>query len=590
MIMVLLLGSTTVFGQMYVSPSGSMIAKNTVVYVKQDVFLDGSSRFFLRNEAQLVQGTTSISTNKGTGLLSVFQEGNVNNYAYNYWCAPIGLASASTGNADFGITLLNRPTTISASTAAVTASGLDGTANPLTIASNWIYRYVNGDAYSQWTFVGSATSVPAGQGFTMKGTSGTDALAVEGNGVQNNPGSAQRYDFRGKPNDGNISVPVSPSKFTLTGNPYPSALHVNAFLLDAGNAACTGIAYYWEQDKTVNSHYVANYKGGYGTFSPVSIGSAGVYVPATFDTYNADGSLNTTGASSGQTAIQRRYAPIGQGFVIQGASSGTSVTIRNSHRIYFKESSAPNSQFYRMTPPGPPGTDTLDIPLPIIRLNTSFNEQSTRQLVLTFPVLATPSVDRGIDAENVDVGLPADISFYLEEKPYVIEGLPFTPEMRVPLIASADEETSFRFSLLETLEFDPAQPIYLYDAQDDSYHNLKEGAYTATIAPGVDTERFEITFQEGTLGMPSSENPRLTMWMDSGSASLQIQNPALQTLNSVIIFDIAGRRVAEWDNLGNEERLSLTLPATAAGVYIVTCQTSSGNYSRKIVVGKGGNP
>jgi len=586
LIMVLLLGSTTLFAQVYVSPSGSMIAKNTVVYVKQDVFLDGSSRFLLRNEAQLVQGTASASTNKGTGLLSVFQEGNVNNYAYNYWCAPIGLASASTGNADFGITLLNRPTTISASTAAVAASGLDGTANPLTISSNWIYRYVSGDAYSQWTFVGSATSIPAGQGFTMKGTSGTDALTVEGNGVQNNPGSAQRYDFRGKPNDGTISVPVTPSKFTLTGNPYPSALHVNAFLLDAGNTACTGIAYYWEQDKTVNSHYVANYKGGYGTFSPVSIGSAGIYVPATFDTYNADGSLNTTGASSGQTAIQRRYAPIGQGFMIQGASSGTSVSIRNSHRIYFKESSVPNSQFYRMTPPGPPGTDTLDIPLPIIRLNTSFNDQSTRQLVLTFPAMATASVDHGIDAENVDVELPADVSFYLDGKPYIVNGLPFSPQMRVPLIVKAGDATTFRFRLLETLDFDPGQPIYLYDGTDQSYHNLKEGDYTTTVMPGLDVERFEITFQEEPLGLPSVGNVGVTMWMDNGNSRLHIHNPAQQTISSVALFDMAGRRVAGWGHLGDSDEISLALPETAAGVYVATCQASSGSYSRKIVVGQ----
>jgi hypothetical protein len=30
------------------------------------------------------------------------------------------------------------------------------------------------------------------------------------------------------------------------------------------------IAYFWEQDKTVNSHFIADYKGGYGIFFPVS--------------------------------------------------------------------------------------------------------------------------------------------------------------------------------------------------------------------------------------------------------------------------------------------------------------------------------
>jgi hypothetical protein len=38
-------------------------------------------------------------------------------------------------------------------------------------------------------------------------------------------GSAQRYDFRGKPNDGTIDIPVLLDELTLTGNPYPSALN-----------------------------------------------------------------------------------------------------------------------------------------------------------------------------------------------------------------------------------------------------------------------------------------------------------------------------------------------------------------------------
>jgi hypothetical protein len=52
---------------------------------------------------------------------------------------------------------------------------------------------------------GSGASLNPGEGFTMKGTSGTNTTAVAG--VQNNLGSS--YDFRGKPNDGTISIPVT---------------------------------------------------------------------------------------------------------------------------------------------------------------------------------------------------------------------------------------------------------------------------------------------------------------------------------------------------------------------------------------------
>ena len=94
--------------QMFVSNNSYVFNNGALLYVKGNVELSGlNSNFYLRNEAQLLQGTTSTSSNKGIGKLSVFQEGTVNNYAYNYWCSPVGNASASLGNEDFGITMLS---------------------------------------------------------------------------------------------------------------------------------------------------------------------------------------------------------------------------------------------------------------------------------------------------------------------------------------------------------------------------------------------------------------------------------------------------------------------------------------------------
>jgi hypothetical protein len=72
--------------------------------------------------------------------------------------------------------------------------------------SFWINKFTAADSsYSDWIQVGSAATINA-EGFTMKGTSGTDNTTIDG--VKNNSGSAQRYDFRGKPNDGTIDIPV----------------------------------------------------------------------------------------------------------------------------------------------------------------------------------------------------------------------------------------------------------------------------------------------------------------------------------------------------------------------------------------------
>jgi hypothetical protein len=93
---------------------------------------------------------------------------------------------------------------------------------------------VGSSGYTSWAQVGSSSAINAGEGFTMKGLRSKYNYCKW---VQNNPGSKQRYDFRGKPNDGTIPITVLNLQFTLTGNPYPSAIDLSAFLIEQTN--CT---------------------------------------------------------------------------------------------------------------------------------------------------------------------------------------------------------------------------------------------------------------------------------------------------------------------------------------------------------------
>ncbi|HET8885268.1 MAG TPA: hypothetical protein VFM70_02840, partial [Salinimicrobium sp.] len=89
------------FAQLTVKPNGTednfIYVKGEVLYVEEEINLTensdpGVASIYLRHEGQLIQGRTDASANSGTGVLSVFQEGTVDNYAYNYWGAPVGLA------------------------------------------------------------------------------------------------------------------------------------------------------------------------------------------------------------------------------------------------------------------------------------------------------------------------------------------------------------------------------------------------------------------------------------------------------------------------------------------------------------------
>jgi hypothetical protein len=586
-ILTVLFSLNSVFAQIYVKDNSFIFNNGTVVYAKGNLELNGAnSNFYLRNGGQFLQGTTSISTNQGIGKLSVFQEGTVNNFAYNYWCSPVGNASAVSGNEDFGITMFTIPTTNTLSTAATISSATyngSSSAGALTIASYWIFKFLSQSTYSGWVQSGAATNIAAGQGFTMKGTSGSDATNV-GETTVNNPGSAQRYDFRGKPNDGDITVNVATGNYTLTGNPYPSALHVNAFLLDGSNTACNGIAYFWEQKKTINSHVLLSYQGGYGTYSPVSLVSNGIYVPATFDTYNIDGTLNVLGATSG-IVIERKYAPIGQGFMVKGLANGT-ITLKNSHRDFKKEGNFSqferNSNSQHSDSVSPIGVETISQ----IRLNTILNNQYTKQMALAFIPESTDRVDRGIDAISpVADNLPNDVYFFLDNNKYVIQGVNFDINKRIPIGVKSTDNASFEFDASTIVNFDPSQDIYLYDGQEGTYHDIKNDTYNVILPTGIYNNRFEITFKNDALSVSNPIKENVVVFQNNTNQLLTISNPNLLDLKSVTLFDTSGKKIFSHLNLVTNSSYAFSTAALSDGVYLAKIQCGGGkNKVQKIIV------
>lgn len=583
------------FSQLYVSSGSYVYNKGTFVFVNQGIELKSNGNFYLRDEGQLLQGSaTTTSTNKGDGKVSVFQEGSSDNYDYNYWCSPVGIASTTPGNDSFGITLLNQPTSVTASTPAtiLAMNSYDGIANPLSIAPYWIYKYLSSTTYSQWFQVGSNSTILPGEGFTMKGTSGTDTTDIESNGVQNNPGGtgAQRYDFRGKPNDGNITVNVDANKFTLTGNPYPSALHVNAFLLDGANSACTAVAYYWEQIKNTNSHYIAQYQGGYGIYSPISLVSNGVYVPATIYTYNSDGSINNPIVLPPGLPIERKYAPIGQGFMVKGSSLGT-ITLKNSHREYYKESGA-LSQFERSSQPvidlanNSNSSQNNTEPVSLLRLNTTFNNQFTKQIALAFVPEATDGVDRGIDALGASsITLPNDVYFFLANDRYAIQGVNFDIHKRISLGVKATDNASFKFALSGIENFDENQNIYLYDGEDGTYHDLKSDAYGVILPTGIYNNRFEITFLNPTLNVAHSVKNNFVIIQNNANQMLTVSNPNMLDVKSVSLYDLTGKQIFTKGKLGIQESYEFSTNGIAASVYLVELLSSDNRRQvQKIII------
>ncbi|SCY82936.1 T9SS sorting signal type C domain-containing protein [Flavobacterium caeni] len=614
----LLMVTTIAKAQVYVSPDSYIFVNDRMVFVNQDINLDKvgavEGNIYLRDEAMLLQGaSTVVSTNRGAGTLSVFQEGTVNNFAYNYWCSPVGNASAATGNENFKVSMLHRPTTTTASTPAVMlgAGVFDGVANPLRIADRWAFKFVSSSTYAQWVPVPGGAALPniePGIGYTLKG-SGTavNDLTFSDNGQANNPGSRQRYDFRGKPNDGNITVFVGAGLRTLTGNPYPSAIDLRAFLMAATNT--TQVAYFWEQDPTTNSHLIASYRGGYGSYSPLAAGGVtdptygymGVYNPPTFYAY--DGAGTQLGATGTGTPFERRFCPIGQGFMIEGAAGGN-VTMSNNYRVYIKEGTF--SDFNRpadvnegtsehtsstgFLPPiqsvaGWDYTTVSTAPAPQIKFQTLLNNTGVKETTLVMIDGASDGAESGMDAKSPDQ-TDIDMYFVLDNAQYVISVIDFDVNKKVPVGFKANVPASFRIKATEMINFSEAENVYLHDKLTDMYYDIKNSDYEFTLPAGTNDTQYEITFVDGLLGTSDElAADAFAILQNNDRQMLTVSNPGSIDIKSVTLFDITGKQIFTKTKLGAKTSYEFPTSGLAESIYVVKVVTTDNKqFAKKISV------
>jgi hypothetical protein len=614
---------TDMNAQLYVGANSYVYAHNQFVTVSQDVAIAATGNFYLRNEAQLLQKTSGSSTNSGAGNLSLYQEGTSNNFGYNYWCSPVGVPSGSSGNVGFGIGQLKRPTSVTNFGGESITTSYDGVAtnSSLAISNRWIYKLITANAYANWVFVGSGNTIMPGEGFTMKGVSGTDNTTVLS--VLNNPGNNQRYDFRGRPNDGTISIPVSNNSgpdydnMTLTGNPYPSAINLNLFLLEnsgytvnyttgsytlTGSPIIDGSAYFWEHIKPATSHVLNQYVGGYGAYSPngITANTPGTYVSATWNTYNGDGTPNTTGASA-SVSYKRMMSPVGQGFCVKGSVSGTAV-MKNSYRLFQKEGLVTNSQFERHGAtvientnwdeiPNLAGTDYTQfskLAPPQIKLHTVMNNQITSEIALAFNPNAQDGYEPALDVTSPALNAPNSVYFPLADaKRYVISTLPFEITKRVPLALEATGQTRFEITVGELVNYDLSDAIYIYDKQTNMYHDILNGSFQVTLNDASVVNRFEVTFVNNQLSVPVLTDSDFVVYQDNNSGQLTIVNPNLLNVNSVGLYDLNGKLVFIHSQLEAKDSYQFPTSAISEAVYIVKINTSEDRtYGKKIIIKK----
>ena len=565
------------FSQLSVRNTSYVFINDEIVFVEDDINLnEAASTIYLRSEAQVIQGSGTTG-NSGVGELSVYQEANAGEHEYNYWCSPIGSKTSNNINNPFGISFLNDVTGLITSTPATynSTNSYNGTSSPLNIEPHWVWKFIASDNYGEWIHVKGNTTINPGEGYTMKGTIGS--------------ANAQRYDFRGKPNTGTIGVSVATNQFTLVGNPYPSALDALAYIHDVENASViNGTLYYWEQDQTVNSHYINAYNGGYATYTIDATGLVETFIPAVFNTYDGNGSVNVANTGIG-TKTARRYIPIGQGFMVEGTANGV-VKAKNSHRSYVKESAA-NSEFFKSS--GDKKSKVNQSVFSIIpeaykrfRLNIDFNDLYTRQLVQTFHPTATDGFDYGLESKiNAADVLSSDAYWTINNDSYLAEALTFNEELKIPLVIKVAEESPIRIRIADIQNFTNSQSIYVHDIENETYVDLKEQDFEVYLERGEYNDRFEITFTEQVLSNTESSFETFKILHNNNTAILKIINKNNIELTQFQLYDILGKLILNDKLQSSNRKQTYSTSSLSNGVYIAKV-TTAGNQiiSKKIIV------
>jgi len=517
----------------------------------------------LNGESQLIQSHVGLDANAvSSGKILVDQQGYASAYKYNYWTSPInngGTFSLLSGMYDGTDANINpfAPSQI-AFISGSPYNGLPAITNvsgevttPLSISTMWLYKYIQGSgSYYDWVALDQNSALNPGEGFSMKGSGAS--------------GADQNYVFYGAPNNGEYTFSINAGEESLVGNPYPSALDTNKFILD--NATVFDALYFWV-DGGSTSHILSNYLGGYAIRN-----LTGGTPPSVFSTLI--GGLG----SAGSITVPKRYAPIGQGFFIKAYASG-SIVFNNSQRDFKKESEG-EAIFYRNQ------NDQTENQDQFIRLGYEDPEGFHRQLLLGFLPDSTADVDYnpGYDA-LLKICRDDEMFFVIEQdldKKYAIQGVDaFNDTMEFPLGILISETGLHQIMIDEVENFQ--HTIYLKDNILNTTHNLSDANFNVNLPIGNHLDRYSLVFvPQNSLSTTDQTLSNLTVFYD-GNKNVVVNNKDRMQLKNITIYNVLGQEISRLnDNINNSNRVQIPFNQSQ-GIYFVKVVTTTGELTQKII-------
>lgn len=453
---------------------------------------------------------------------------------------------------------------------------------------NYLVTNLPTDYHYFWNPTYANTNGTLGNWITATGmmTSGNGYIARASNNAS--APVALSATFTGKPNNGQLSASISRGNYdgvdydadltnpdnalttryddnwNLIGNPYPSAIDAESFLV-LNQSVIEGSLWIWKHglDPTFStSPFYNNYLYNYNPTSDyIKYNGLGSTEPDTF---------------AGKIAS-------GQGFMVNMlhiAATPNTVTFANSLRADASFMPYDNTDFFR----------------------SNWLTNQKHRIWLDFVNTTTGSKDRTLVgyASNATDGrdslydcifkLTGDLSIYslLQDEPFTIQGkgLPFTSNDSIPLGVNCNVNGTFDFAIYKTDGlFSGAQPIYLEDKATGNFHDLKASPFSVVLNKGTYNDRFVLHF---TLPGGSLSNAGYTL-TESVIASENNQvitvQSALEEITEIQVLDVLGRTICTIQ--GNNTSLVLSTPPLAINsqtVFVKVKLASGIIVTRKVIL------
>ncbi len=359
--------------------------------------------------------------------------------------------------------------------------------------------------------------------------------------------------FSGAPNNGTITLTAGNDvvfnnnlngldDLSLIGNPYPSVLDANKFILDSDNSASlNGTLWFWthatpnnQDPDTANEQYSAN----------------------DYASYNLSGG---TAAVAG-SPIPTRYIGSAQGFIVQTNSTVEKVTFTDGMRV-----KGLNTQFFKSEDTKKSASEEEDR----VWLNIESSVgRASNQILVGFFDNATDGFDRAYDGENITAGW---VSIYsrIDDKKYAIQGLgSFTTDKKVPLGFDTyidDASVTYKISIDHLEGALKDNDLYLVDNELNITHDLKQEAYSfAVTSEGNYAERFTLQFTNSVLAVDDLELNNNFVVVNEDDNLLIKSNTII---NQIKVYDITGRLLI--DTNPNESTFRINTSSIKKGTVLI---------------------